>query len=214
MLYSTTCNKVGRCAAYIAATTCRNAKFTNAAAHTRDSGVQHQQTAQCLLSHVAFNVVTLNACIVLCLWMSSALQTAITSDSRMKDDSASQHLIAQFFLNQTMITACWWLIVDYMLKKSATSVLASGSVFVLPGRIAHKHEIAFINLLKKHKHAVCGTIMLLSLLSAYSSSVWSTFTSSLVRIVYGITFACYHLLESSFSGRHGEFPVLYCVIAC
>lgn len=72
-------------------------------------------------------------------------------------------LISDFLLNQSIINICWWIIVYFIFKRSAISVLGSGSVFVVPNwnwngtNDGKNYFIPFINILKKHKKILCGT---------------------------------------------------------
>ena len=103
-----------------------------------------------------------------------------------------------FCAAQLVALLAWWLLYFATTRRHAI-VLAASSVYVRPRWL----PINVLQVLHAHHHAVFSSLAAALALGALAPS------NTAVRCALAMAVTLYHLVESSASGRHGDFPLLY-----
>ena len=112
---------------------------------------------------------------------------------------------SSFYLQQLLFLLAWWALVAAMTRKPPHR-LANGPCFTVP-------------------RWLCGRPGPILLLSEYRAIIFAALPATfalgaafaepplLVRVLVAAAAILYHLTESAFTSRHGEYPLLYCSVA-
>lgn len=119
------------------------------------------------------------------------------------------HASIEFYRLQSIATFAWWILIRVVTKQSL-EVITRGSVVTRPSWMPLKV------LMKLQRHRTF--IFRLSLLALFVGG-WGISCSFLdpgniiLRIAVAISISVYHLVESSVTCRHGEYPLMYNALA-
>ncbi|CAB9506342.1 expressed unknown protein [Seminavis robusta] len=122
----------------------------------------------------------------------------------MEEDN-EHHISKTFYKWQFSTTLLWWVTIRLATGKNLYDI-TNGSVCTRPSWI----PIQYLHYLQRPSRR--RAIFLLSLF-ALAIGGWGSSSSFVVRLIVAIIFSLYHLVESSVTHRHGEYPLLYNVWA-
>jgi hypothetical protein len=109
-----------------------------------------------------------------------------------------------FFLQNAIFVSIWWIFICTTTKRPLYDVF-NGSVVTVPSWLTHLDKNNGILLfLQRHARPPCFFAQTISFSLAFSFPHlrW-------VRLVSAVLYSIYHLVESSITNRHGEYPILY-----
>jgi len=133
-----------------------------------------------------------------------------------EEGNEQQHISITFYQWQFAATLVWWILVRALVKKNLDDI-TQGSVFTCPSWLSDRllHQLQ----LPKHRRIV----FVASLFSLAVGGGWGFAVAGVqppdqtqqvfVRFAVALVFSLYHLVESSVTHRHGEYPLLYNVWA-
>lgn len=114
---------------------------------------------------------------------------------------------SDFYLQCMVFTATWWILVCSITKRSLFHVM-EGSVLTVPSWMP---ETLLLQIQQRHKRTLRP---LLFYAQSFSFALAFSFReNAAIVLVAAMMYSLYHLVETSETNRHGEYPILYSVWA-
>ena len=104
-----------------------------------------------------------------------------------------------FCTSQFALQLAWWLLIRLSTGHHAYALTSSSSVYIRPRWL----PIGVLQALRPHHLIIYASALIALALGAIQPSSYP------VRCFFAAAISIYHLVESSASSRHGEFPLLY-----
>ena len=111
--------------------------------------------------------------------------------------------MATYYALQLVAVGFWWALIKAMTGKPLYS-LCNGSVVTAPSWLPAWHLLRLAN----YKKSVFLAMPLMLILGAAAPGFLA------IRIAVALAVTLYHLLETAYTSRHGEYPILYTAWGC
>lgn len=112
------------------------------------------------------------------------------------------HIASSFYLAQLIAVFVWSLLLRITTRKHLHE-LCNGSVYTRPSWL----PAPFLRLLLEHKQPVVIGLPIALIIGFLVAEHMA------VRLMVALAVSMYHLVETAFTSRHGEYPVLWCAWA-